>query len=112
VSTSHGLPQGELSPGKILSLLKLRQTIVLWNCDTKDYRMESWADMESWCRNFQPTNGDIVLMHDNHSFAATAAALAGTLPQMSDVKFCRVSEWLRDSRIAISSNQQANRSHS
>lgn len=88
-------PKGELSPGKILSLLQLRQTIVLWNCDTKDYRMETWADMEAWCQTFVPAHGDIVLMHDNHSFAATAAALAGSLSQLSGVKFCRVSEWLR-----------------
>ncbi|NQV24578.1 MAG: polysaccharide deacetylase family protein [Rhodopirellula sp.] len=91
-------PKGELSPGKILALLKLRQTIVLWNCDTKDYLMKSWVDMETWCLDFTPTHGDIVLMHDNHSFAATTAALAGTLPNMSGVRFCRVSEWLRDSR--------------
>lgn len=91
-------PKGELSPGKILALLKLRQTIVLWNRDAKDYLMESWADMEMWCQNFAPEHGDIVLMHDNHSFAVTAAALAGSLPNLTDVKFCRVSDWLRDSR--------------
>lgn len=88
-------PKGELSPGKILASLKLRQTIVLWNCDTKDYQMQSWSEMESWCQAFEPTHGDIVLMHDNHSFAATAASLAGTLSQFSGTKFCRVSEWLR-----------------
>lgn len=88
-------PKGELSPGKILALLQLRQTIVLWNRDTKDYRMDSWSDMDNWCRTYEPDHGDIVLMHDNHSFAATAAALAGSLPQLSGVKFCRVSEWLR-----------------
>jgi peptidoglycan-N-acetylglucosamine deacetylase len=97
-------PKGELSPGKILALLKLRQTIVLWNQDPKDYRMESWSDMETWCRNFTPEHGDIVLMHDNHRFAVTAAALAGSLPNMSDVKFCRVSDWLRDSRKSNSNN--------
>lgn len=91
-------PKGELSPGKILSLLQLRQTIVLWNRDPQDYLMKSWADMELWCRSFEPNHGDIVLMHDNHPFAATAAALAGTLPQLSEVKFCRVSEWLRKSQ--------------
>ena len=91
-------PKGELWPGKILALLKLRQTIVLWNRDTNDYQMDSWADMESWCRKFVPEHGDIVLMHDNHSFAVTVAALAGSLPNLSDVKFCKVSEWLRDSR--------------
>jgi peptidoglycan-N-acetylglucosamine deacetylase len=99
-------PKGELSPGKILALLKLRQTIVLWNCDTKDYRMESWADMETWCQNFAPEHGDIVLMHDNHSFAATAAALAGSLPNLSDVKFCKVSEWLRDSHHNNANNSK------
>ena len=91
-------PKGELSPGKILCLLQLRQTIVLWNRDPQDYLMKSWADMEFWCRSYEPNHGDIVLMHDNHSFAATAAALAGTLPQLSEVKFCRVSEWLRNTQ--------------
>jgi peptidoglycan/xylan/chitin deacetylase (PgdA/CDA1 family) len=91
-------PKGELSPGKMLALLQLRQTIVLWNRDTKDYRMDSWSDMENWCRTYEPDHGDIVLMHDNHSFPATAAALAGSLPQLSGVKFCRVSEWLRTAK--------------
>ena len=100
-------PKGELSPGKILSLLKLRQTIILWNRDTKDYRMESWSDMEKWCHDFTPEHGDIVLMHDNHSFAATAAALAGTLPNMTGIKFCHVSDWLRDSRRQSTNATQA-----
>lgn len=91
-------PKGELSPGKILTLLQLRQTIVLWNRDTKDYQMKSWSDMEVWCRDFHPAYGDIVLMHDNHSFAVTAAALAGTLPNLSGVQFCHVSQWLRNSK--------------
>lgn len=89
-------PKGELSPGKLFTLLRLKQTIVLWNQDTKDYRMRSWSDMEDWCQEFQPAHGDIVLLHDNHPFAATAAALAGTLPQLSTTKFCVVSEWLRN----------------
>lgn len=91
-------PKGELSPGKVLTLLKLRQTIVLWNCDTKDYQMTSWSDMETWCQNFRPEHGDIVLMHDNHPFAATATALAGTLSSLSAASFCHVSEWLRNSQ--------------
>ena len=101
-------PKGELSPGKILALLKQRQTIVLWNQDARDYRMESWSDMETWCQNFTPEHGDIVLMHDNHRFAVTAAALAGTLPNMSDVKFCKVSDWLRNSRQSNSNNLSTN----
>jgi hypothetical protein len=69
--------------------------------------MESWSDMETWCHDFTPEHGDIVLMHDNHSFAATAAALAGTLPNMTGVKFCHVSDWLRDSRRHSTNATQA-----
>ena len=54
-------------------------------------------------------HGDIVLMHDSHSFAATAAALAGTLPNWTDAKFCHVSSWLRDSREDARKTTQANR---
>jgi peptidoglycan-N-acetylglucosamine deacetylase len=105
-------PKGELSPGKILTLLKLRQTIVLWNQDSRDYRMESWSDMETWCQHFIPEHGDIVLKHDNHRFAVTAAALAGSLPNLSGVKFCRISDWLRDSRRNNSKNLTSGRQSS
>lgn len=88
-------PKGELSPGKIVSLMQLRQTTVLWNRDTKDYQMKSLSDMETWWRQFEPSHGDIVLMHDNHPVAATAAAMIDSLPQLSAVTYCRVSDWLR-----------------
>ena len=87
-------PKGVLSIGKLWALLKSRQTAVLWNVDTKDYRMESWSEMEEWCRSYKPERGDIVLMHDNKPHAATAAALIGTLSQFSSLKCRTVSEWL------------------
>ena len=105
-------PKGELSPGKLLTLLQLRQTIVLWNRDTKDYAMDSWSDMEHWCRQFQPAHGDIVLLHDNHPFAATAAALPKSLPQFGDVTFCRVSDWLGVRPKTHNQSHSVSRSHS
>lgn len=66
-------PKGELTLRKLLALRHERQTIVLWNQDTKDYRMPEASDeIVDWCRGYQPTSGDIVLMHDNHPHAIAA----------------------------------------
>ncbi len=35
-------------------------------------------EMADWCRSYQPTSGDIVLMHDNHSHAITAVEFLNT----------------------------------
>lgn len=66
-------PKGELSLGKLWGLLGMRRTIVLWNQDTKDYLMKSSAEMHTWCDSYRPHEGDIVLLHDNRPFAASAA---------------------------------------
>ena len=66
-------PKGELTLRKLLALRREQQTIVLWNQDTKDYRMSEASDeIVAWCRSYQPAFGDIVLMHDNHPHAITA----------------------------------------
>jgi len=66
-------PKGELTLRKLLALRREQQTIVLWNQDTKDYRMSAGSDgIVDWCRSYQPAAGDIVLMHDNHPHAITA----------------------------------------
>lgn len=98
-------PKGELSLLKLSGLLRLRQTVVLWNRDPRDYAMESWADMEGWCRTYQPQHGDIVLMHDNRPHCITAAALLGTVSPAADCRFVTVSEWLarNDAQERVSS---------
>lgn len=101
-------PKGELSLGKLAGLMSTRQTVVLWNQDTRDYRMQSSAEMRDWCESYMAHGGDIVLMHDNHPHAVTAAALFGTLPQFSGLEFRTVSEWLthRPKPRAVSSIAQ------
>jgi len=98
-------PKGELSLLKLSGLLRLRQTLVLWNRDPRDYAMESWADMEEWCRTYLPEHGDIVLMHDNRPHCVTAVALLGTVSPAADCRFVTVSEWLarNDARECVSS---------
>ena len=45
-----------------------------------------------------PPEISVLLIGGVSAHVVTAAALAGSLPNLSDVKFCKVSEWLRDSR--------------
>ncbi len=88
-------PKGRLSLRKFWALAREGQTIALWNQDPRDYRMESWCDMEDWCRGYQPTQGDVILMHDIHPHAATAAVLFGSLPQLSPVRCVRLGDWIQ-----------------
>ncbi len=87
-------PKGELTAGKLCALIRSGQTVVLWNHDPRDYRMESYCEMEDWCRDYRAQHGDIVLMHDNHPHAATAAFLLGTQRATAGLRYVTVSEWL------------------
>ena len=95
-------PKGELTAGKLWALMRERQTVVLWNRDPRDYRMTSDCEIEDWCRSYQPSHGDIVLMHDIQPHAATAAFLMGTLMPHAGLRYVTVSEWLgrREKRLA------------
>lgn len=93
-------PKGELTLRKLMSLRHEGQTIVLWNRDTKDYRMPDSSDeMIDWCLSYQPTSGDIVLMHDNHSHAISAVEFLNT--ERTDVlSRCRTVSQLLNSTSA------------
>lgn len=85
-------PKGELTLRKLAALCRERQTIVLWNQDTRDYRMNDGPDgalqMTAWWRRYQRRSGDIILMHDNHPHAAVAVdCLATQEPDITTV--CR-----------------------
>jgi peptidoglycan/xylan/chitin deacetylase (PgdA/CDA1 family)/glycosyltransferase involved in cell wall biosynthesis len=63
-------PHGKLTAWQMCQAWRLRQTIVLWNHDPKDYARTSADDLASYFQNQPPQGGDIVLMHDNHPHAA------------------------------------------
>lgn len=63
-------PKGELNWGKLTGLWRQGKTIALWNVDPKDYRMTRPDDMAGWISEYEPRDGDIVLFHDNHPWAA------------------------------------------
>ncbi len=63
-------PKGELTPGKLYGLMTARYSVALWNIDPRDYRMTSSEEVRAWCQAWTPQNGDIVLLHDCHGWAA------------------------------------------
>ena len=99
-------PKGKLTLRKAVAVWKQRQTIVLWNVDPRDYRMQSDDEMQAWCRDYHPCAGDIVLMHDTYPFAANILGTMAARWASSGVRTVHVSHWLRR-RPAISANKSS-----
>jgi len=65
-------PYGKLTPGKLLGLWALGQTVVLWNRDPKDFACGSADPIRRWFQTEPLAGGDIVLLHDVHAHVAPA----------------------------------------
>ena len=65
-------PKGELNWTKLCGLWRQEKTVSLWSADPKDYRMNDAGEMALWCARYQPRDGDVVLLHDNHPWAIGA----------------------------------------
>jgi peptidoglycan-N-acetylglucosamine deacetylase len=87
-------PKGKLTFGKITGLWRRQLTPVLWTVDPWDFAMSTRREMEQWCGNFQPSNGDIVLLHDTYPQASTFVERFPDCPDFDDVRFVPVSDWL------------------
>ena len=87
-------PHGQLTPGKLWGLWEEQQTVVLWNIETRDQHMRSRKQMERWCADYSPSNGDVVLMHDNRPFASTAIQNLTERRELESIQFVCVSDWL------------------
>ena len=86
-------PKGELGFRKLLGLWQLKQTVILWNIDSRDFTFSTPSEFDAWSQRYAPAPGDIVLMHDDR--AVTAAALPSLLSKIRErrLKCVRVSDW-------------------
>lgn len=87
-------PHGQLTLGKLWGLWEEQQTVVLWNIEPLDQHMRSHKQMERWCVDYSPRDGDIVLMHDNRPFASTAIQSLTGRRELEASQFVRISDWL------------------
>lgn len=92
-------PKGKLSLAKTIGMWKLQQTIVLWNCDPRDYRADAVQGIQLWVQEYQPQRGDIVLLHDTHPHCI--AAIEPIVQRVADHglgDFQTIDQWLSPSK--------------
>lgn len=108
-------PKGELTCGKLHGLIKAGYGIALWNIDPKDYRMTSLDDLARYCRSYQPSTGDIILLHDRLHWAAAFVNSLGEHGHFDRFAGLSLDAWLptsASSAQAISSRSMASVSSS
>ncbi|MFO1020271.1 MAG: polysaccharide deacetylase family protein [Planctomycetales bacterium] len=91
-------PKGQLTWRKMRRLWELKQTIVLWNVDPRDYAMTDAGQIRAWGESYAPRAGDILLFHDNHPHCIEAVRLLARKPEFQrDWRFCPLTTWLPQS---------------
>ena len=88
-------PHGKVTPGKLLALWALGQTIVLWNRDPKDFACGASDPIREWFRNEPLAGGDIVLLHDVHPHVAPALDIVAERVERLGLRFGTPTEWRR-----------------
>ena len=88
-------PLGKLRAIDFPMVWALRQTIVLWNVDPKDYVQTSAMQVIDWFAARSLRGGDIVLMHDRlpHTVEAVPAIMAGA--RLLGLQFGNLEHWTR-----------------
>jgi len=87
-------PHGKLTPGKLLALWALRQAVVLWNRDPKDFASEAAEPIRRWSDEAQFAGGDIVLLPDVHPHIAPALDAVVERIRRLGLGFATPTEWL------------------
>jgi len=87
-------PHGKLTPGKLVGLWALRQTIVLWNRDPKDFACGATEPIRRWFETEPLAGGDILLLHDVHPHIAPALDAVVERAARLGLAFSTPSQWL------------------
>jgi peptidoglycan/xylan/chitin deacetylase (PgdA/CDA1 family) len=87
-------PQGRVTAWKLWSLWRSGLTVVLWNVDPRDYSRTSAADLAAWFQENPLNGGDLVLMHDNHPYAAQALPEVVVAARARGLRFATIKEWV------------------
>jgi peptidoglycan-N-acetylglucosamine deacetylase len=87
-------PHGKLTPGKLLGLWSLGQTVVLWNRDPKDFASGAVDPIRRWFEGEPLAGGDILLLHDVHPHIAPALEALFERAARLGLGFSTPSEWL------------------
>ncbi len=87
-------PYGKLTPGKLLGLWGLGQTVVLWNRDPRDFGSAGVSAIRRWFDAEPLAPGDILLLHDVHPHVAPALDALVERAARLRLRFGTPTEWL------------------
>lgn len=96
-------PKGELNWAKLCGLWGRGKTVALWNVDPRDYRLRSADEIATWVSHYTPCDGDVLLFHDNHGWAAIALDLLAKRHVFERFATVTVSELTGNSRLGTAS---------
>ena len=88
-------PKGELNWTKLSGLWRQGKTVALWNVDPRDYRMNDAGEVAVWKSRYEPTDGDVLLFHDNHPWAIVAVELMLNRGVFARYRAVTISELIR-----------------
>jgi peptidoglycan/xylan/chitin deacetylase (PgdA/CDA1 family) len=86
-------PHGKVTVAKLLGLWSLRQTVVLWNRDPKDYSRTP-AELRRWVEDQPMLAGDIFLLHDIHGGVGAAVDALAERAAARGLRCSTPREWL------------------
>lgn len=86
-------PNGKLTPGKLVGLWALGQTVVLWNRDPKDFARAAVDPIRRWFADEPLAGGDIILLHDVHAHIAPALDVVVDRVARLGLEFGTPTEW-------------------
>lgn len=93
-------PLGKPTIRQMLILWRLKQTVVLWNVDPKDYLCREADDVLERLPRHGLRGGDIVLLHDVLPFAEAIVPLIAEQVAAADLRFATILELTSGSQTA------------
>lgn len=89
-------PHGKVTISKLWQLWRRGYTVVLWSVDPKDFACRSDEQLKGRLSQHEFRGGDVVLLHDNHQYAAEVLGdlIAGA--RARKLEFCRISQWAKN----------------
>lgn len=86
-------PYGGLSMKKLLALWKIKQTLVFWNVDPKDFACKSTDEVRANLKRKPIRGGDIILMHDNVPFGVELIPEIAAEVKQAGLRFTTPNAW-------------------
>lgn len=91
-------PHGRITSRQLLDVLRLmKQHVVLWDRDTRDFTFSTMEAFRQQPDLPQPRGGNIYLMHDNRPFAAPLSERLIAQARKSGLGFSTVTPWVSSS---------------